>query len=822
MPVTFSWKIYTCAHVALHTNFYTRKKGSNFTVDTTIRCPPAWKYPARHILFLYELGSFMHYFRFLFTFLFFLIIVLGCKTTPPVQLVKTPPVLVEIGTEQFSPEDFQESYTKNRFASDSAKGLTPQEYLPLYTDLKIKVMQARSEGRDTAAGYKEEINSYREQLAKNFLVDKSLVEKLTVEAYNRLKQEIRVSHILIPVSEFASPEDTLQAYRAALAMRGRLEEGADFGEMASKFSKDPTAVQNRGDLGYNTVFQTIYALETSMYNLPVGKLSQPVRTRAGYHILKVTDKRPNRGTVKVAHIMARLDARATESQKQQAKAKIDAAYSQLQQGADWDATVEQYSEDRESAKNQGLLPIFGTGQMVSEVEEAAFSLTKLNTYSKPVLSPYGWHIIKLVEKRSLETYAVMSPSLKQKVMTDSRGKLLEQTTVRRLKEKLTIKEFPDQWALLKPLVDSSLITGKWDYMKPVTVDWSQNILFSIEKNNYDALMFLSFVRQRQQPQAKDSSPMVIFQHYYQDFMTDRLLRYEREHLEETSVEFRSTMNEIREGVLLSQVMEDNVWQRALSDSIGQRNFYNLNASRYNYPERALATVVTAADTQVINKVKKTLEKAPYLLERKGNEIIFKDGASELSGEATERQLNDLYVILAKNPEYVVEVSGYRLPSEDESISALRIRNVVKFLTSKNISIIRIIEKDYGSFRQSAEVERNRRVGFQFFSQSKKDVERAYNSGGKNIVNIEEGYFPKSHPLLANSSWSSGEQLLRDAESVRWISIEKIEAPRAKSFAEAQGTVINEYQKELEKQWLQKLHQKFPVKVNEGELDKIKR
>jgi peptidyl-prolyl cis-trans isomerase SurA len=765
----------------------------------------------------------MHYFRFLFTFLFILIIAMGCKTTPPVQqAAKAPHVLVEIGTEQFSPEDFQESFSKNRFVSDSAKGLSPQEYLTLYTDLKIKVMQARSEGRDTAAGYKEEIYSYREQLAKNFLVDKALVEKLTLEAYNRLKQEIRVSHILIPVSEYASPEDTLKAYRAALAMRGRLEEGSDFGEMASKFSKDPTAVQNRGDLGYNTVFQTIYALETAVYNLAVGKLSQPVRTRAGYHILKVTDKRPNRGTVKVAHIMTRLDARATASQKQQAKAKIDEAYSQLQQGAAWDATVEKYSDDKESSKNQGLLPIFGTGQMVSEVEEAAFSLTKLNTYSKPVLSPYGWHIIKLVEKRSLESFAVMSPSLKQKVMTDSRGKLLEQATLRRLKEKLTIKEYPEQWALLLPLVDSSLISGKWDYMKPVTVDWSKNVLFSIEKNNYDAQMFLSFARQRQQPQAKDSSPLVIFQHLYQDFVTDRLLRYEREHLEETSAEFRSTMNEIREGVLLSQVMEENVWQRALSDSVGQRNFYNLNSTRYRYPERALATVVTAADTQLINKVKKTLEKAPYLLERKGTEIIFNEGVSDLPADVMERQLNDVYIILAKNPDYVVEVAGYRLPGEAESISALRIRNVVKFLTSKNISLVRIIEKDYGSFRQSAEPERNRRVGFQFFSQSKKDVEKAYNADGKNSVKIEEGYFAKSHPLLAKSSWSTGEQMLKDAELFRWISIQKIEPSRAKSFAEAQGTVINEYQKELEKQWLEKLHQKFPVKVNEAELDKIKR
>ncbi len=384
-----------------------------------------------------------------------------------------------------------------------------------------------------------------------------------------------------------------------------------------------------------------------------------------------------------------------------------------------------------------------------------------------------------------------------------------------------MKEFPVQWALIAPMADSSLIAGKWDYIKAVSTDWTGTILFTIEKQAFDAQSFLIYVKQRQHAHARDSSPAVIFQHYYTDYLSDRLLRYEKDHLEESAPEFRSLIKEIREGVLLSQVMEENVWGRSLADSIGQRNFYKLNAGRYQYPERVLATIVMTADTQSLGRVRKTLSKTPYLLEKKSQEIIFNERDSDLD-EGQIQQLGDLIVILNKNPDYLVEVSGYRLPKEQESLSASRIRNVVKYLTSKNISILRIIEKDHGSFRQTVETERNRRVGFQFFSTSKKDVEKAYNSQVPNTVTIEEGYFAKANPLLSQTKWEVGEQTVTSGDSPRWVKIEKIEPPRAKTFAEARGTVINEYQKELEKQWLEKLHQKFPVKVNEQELDKIKR
>jgi peptidyl-prolyl cis-trans isomerase SurA len=749
-------------------------------------------------------------------------IVSSCKTTaPPQKVVTEARPLLEIGNETFSIDEYEDAYNKNKFASDSAKALTPEEYLTLYTDIKIKVLQAKEDGKDTTTDYKEEITSYREQLAKNHLVDKVLVEKLANEAYTRLKQEVHASHILVGVSEDASPADTLEAYRAAIALRGRLEEGSDFGDMAMRFSKDPAAKTTKGDLGYFTAFQTLYPIETAAYTLGVGRVSQPVRTKAGYHLIRVADRRPSRGMVQIAHIMVQVDTSATAAQKESAKARINEAYEHLQDGEEWTDVVESYSDDKQSRRNNGLLPMFGTGQMVPEIEEASFALTKVNAYSKPVLTMYGWHIVRLVEKKTVETFAVMAPSLRKKVVTDSRGKVIEQVNAKRLREKYAVQEFADQWSIVAALADSTLRTGKWDYMRAVSADWSASTLFKIEQKPYDALTFLNYVKRKQAPKAKDASPAVIFRRYYNDYLTESLFDYEKDHLEDSNPEFKSLMNEIREGVLLSQMMEENVWQRSLSDSTGQQSFYNRNKERYNYPERALATIISAKDTQTVNAIKKTLATSPYKLERKSREILFDLNSAEIGNEQIDA-LTDLYIVMEKNPEYIVEIAGYRSTDESELTSATRIRNVVKYLNARNIPILRIIEKDYGSFRQAAEPERNRRVGFQFYSESRKDVEKVYNSETGKTVMIQDGYFTKDHPQFSRFKWQAGEQTVTDNNMVYWTNVRKIEPPRGKTFAEARGSVINDYQKELEKQWLARLQQKFPVKVNPAELDKIKR
>ena len=142
---------------------------------------------------------------------------------------------------------------------------------------------------------------------------------------------MRASHILISCELKASPEDTLKAWNKIMKLRNRIMAGEDFESVARGLggSEDPSVAQNGGDLGYFSVFQMVYPFENAAYTTEVGQVSMPVRTRFGYHLLNVVDRRDARGELRAAHIMVRADEKDPESVKQ-GKAKIDNIYTMLQ------------------------------------------------------------------------------------------------------------------------------------------------------------------------------------------------------------------------------------------------------------------------------------------------------------------------------------------------------------------------------------------------------------------------------------------------------------------------------------------------------------
>ena len=229
-------------------------------------------------------------------------------------------------------------------------------------------------------------------------------EQLVKEAYDRLKNDVRASHILIKCNNDALPKDTVAAYNRALKIRDMILKGADFSKVARDSSEDPSAKENGGDLGYFTGMQMVYPFETAAYSNKIGQLSMPVRTRFGYHIIKTVDIRPAQGEIHVAHLMVRLPKDANDSLIKIAEGKIKEAQQQLNNGMPWDSAVTKYSEDKASAKKGGDLPWFGTGRMVPEFEKAAFAMQKDGDISNIVKTSYGWHIIKRIEKKGMPSF----------------------------------------------------------------------------------------------------------------------------------------------------------------------------------------------------------------------------------------------------------------------------------------------------------------------------------------------------------------------------------------------------------------------------------
>lgn len=735
--------------------------------------------------------------------------------------VSPDPVLLTVGGKPVTVSEFNQVYRKNLLLSDSADAAaTPQKYLDLFVNYKLKVRAAEARGLDTTQAFRDELATYRQQSAQSFLTDKAATEGLIREAYERMKEEINASHILVSVAANAAPADTLAAYNQALALRERALKGEDFAGLAKEFSKDPSAAQSGGSLGWFSALQMVYPFENAVFRTDKGKVTMPVRTEFGYHVIRVNDRRSAQGKVKVAHIFAQLAAGASQEEQAAAKTRIDEAYAALQRAEPFERVVKQYSDDASSRNSGGVLPPFGTGAMVISFEAAAFSLKKPEAYSAPFQTTYGWHIVKLIERLPLEPFEEISGVVRQKVLADGRSALGKQVTLARLKRENSFAENP-------AVRDEVLANADPSAWKTGGEADSKNLFF-IGKTGVLVRDFYAFVQKRQASQnpetSKGADPKAVLKSYYADFVEQQNFQYEETHLVEKNPEFKALVQEFHDGILLFQVMETDVLNKALSDSTGQARYYDQHKTEYLLPARVKATVLDAASKDVLEQARKALTKLPYALNRKLPDLYFEKGQTEISDKQRE-QLFDLVVVMASNPDYQVEITGNADTSEDDSVSTARARNVVRYLTSGGgVALTRVVEIDESKFKPASKTDRdkNRRVGFVFFSNSKQDIAKRLNQQKPNNLRITEGLFRKGDDKLLDSvPWKLGRQTLERGGRVIQIDIERLEPARPKAFAEARGSVINAYQADLEKQWIANLRRQFPVDVNESEVKKLK-
>ena len=406
--------------------------------------------------------------RFLYVGTAAVVLLAACQASKPTAttpLATAPagasgPAVETLGSYPVPANEFAYVYRKNNAtAADYGTRPSVTEYLDLYTNFRLKVLEAEKKGLDTTQAFKRELDGYRQQLAQPYLTEKSVTDQLVREAYDRMGQEVNASHILIRVAPDATPADTLVGYQKISKIREQLQGGEDFAKLAGEVSEDPSAKQNGGKLGYFTAMQMVYPFETAAYKTAPGQLSLPVRTRFGYHVIKVNDRRPAQGEIKVAHLMVRVNANAPKNDSLTARKKADELYARLKKGENWDKLVAQFSEDAGSAANGGELPPFGTGRMIPSFEETAFKMQKPGDIAPPVQTPYGWHIIKLIEKQPVATFAEVEPTLKGKVAKDSRSELNRAAFLKRIRQE-------DQFVEVAPVKAYALGRGVEYYDYP--------------------------------------------------------------------------------------------------------------------------------------------------------------------------------------------------------------------------------------------------------------------------------------------------------------------------------------------------------------------
>jgi peptidyl-prolyl cis-trans isomerase SurA len=499
--------------------------------------------------------------------------------------------------------DFLKAYGKNN-SGEKPTEKSYRDYLDLYIRYKLKVRAAYDMQLDTLPGQRSELQGFRAQVAESYLKDEESLDKLVNEAYVRGQHDIRLAHIFIAVPRNATPADTIKAYQKAQAAYAALKKGKKFSEAVQAFSDDPAAPENAGEIGYISVFTLPYELETLAWSTAPGQFSKPYRSRAGYHIFKNEGERKSLGRIKVAQILLSFPPGATEAQRMAARLKADSVYGQLVAGADFAQQAKLNSGDNLTYQNGGEMPEFGIGRYDSAFEAAAFALDKDGAISRPVLTPFGYHIIKRIYRKPFpqqNTKEAMA-MLKQMVINDPRVEVSRKTLLRKIMQQTGYRKagFPeaDLWAF----TDSVMLNRPLSAYKGLD---NNTVLFSLGSQQYAAKGWLDYAltAKTSRSNAGNRTDKEIFEQYVER----SALEYYRNHLEDYNADFAFQLTEFKEGNLLFEVMQRKVWDRASTDSAGLRNYYEAHKGKYWWESSADALLFTCNNAGTAQQLKNKLE-----------------------------------------------------------------------------------------------------------------------------------------------------------------------------------------------------------------------
>jgi len=521
--------------------------------------------------------------------------------------------LFRIGNENITAGEFMRIYKKNSKTGQETLPTSVDDYLKLYSIFKLKVHEAILNGNDTVSAFLKELNGYRDQLAKPYLTDQQTIDGLTKEAYERMQSDVDASHILIRVARDADPADTLKAYQKIIKIRERLLAGEDFEKIARATSDDPSVRNNGGHLGYFTVFQMVYPFETAAYHTQPGEITMPVRTRFGYHLIKVNGIRKDPGTIKVAHIMIAVPRNSSNEKEKKAKEKVDLIYNQLKEGSDFAALATKYSDDYNSAKNGGDLPWFGTGRMIPEFANAAFKLQKNGEISVPIKTSYGWHIIKRIDQKRNGSFNEEKAGLEKKIFSSEREKEAKSSFFQKLRSKY--KFWMDSTKLV-PLTEN-LTPGKFSegLWKKDPAILSDQPLFGFAGHQYTLSETARAIEAYFKSHQKKPVNEFMIHDAVNQFVNQELMAYAKSRLENTYPDFAYLMKEYHDGMLLFDISDKMVWSKAVEDTLGLQEFYKKHSNNYLGSKR-LAVI----DFSLFNPNKrKDVEKAI----NKGNRTVRK-------------------------------------------------------------------------------------------------------------------------------------------------------------------------------------------------------
>jgi peptidyl-prolyl cis-trans isomerase SurA len=584
-------------------------------------------------------------------------------------------VLLTISDEPVLATEFVRVYNKNLdlVQDDSQKGV--ESYLNLFINYKLKLAEAKSLGYDKYPAYLKELKTYQNQLTQNYLIDKDVTDELVLEAYERTINEVKAQHVLVRVENFET--DTLQAFNAVLAFKDRLK-NENFDSLKKEIHNGKNIFVE--DLGFFTAFKMAYNFESKAFNTNVGDVSDPFRTKFGYHVVKILDKRKSKGEVSVAHIMI---ANTQKDNTLVAKDRILELHRLLVQGEDFGNLAKQFSDDKSSSVRNGELKPFKSGQINStKFENTAFSLKKIGDISDPIQTQFGWHILKLIKKTPVADFNKIKQDLENKVGKDSRSKLVRSKMIDKLLSEYNLSEKNPNLVLFQSNVFFDDSNKYWDIINEIN---NTKIFLQIKDRSYTFRDFIDFLNRNNKSINKKWNKKFIINHQYKFFLEQSIFQYKKDNLEYENQDFANILNEYREGLLLFELMQDKIWEGAKNDTLGLKVFYNDNKKNYLWPQRIMGSIASSSSYKTIKKVRKLWNKGntnqmiDELLNKTKQNVIFSNGEFTLgelplpdsftttTGVESGVESSISKVIKENNSFYVVNVNEF-IPESKKTIS----------------------------------------------------------------------------------------------------------------------------------------------------------
>ncbi|MDL2322532.1 peptidylprolyl isomerase [Bacteroidales bacterium OttesenSCG-928-A17] len=528
------------------------------------------------------------------------------------SVIAQDPVIMKINGKDIKKSEFDYIYNKNN-NEDVVDKKTLEEYVELFKNFKLKVAEAEDQGIDTLSSFKKELADYRAQLAKPYLSNPTPDESLIQTEYDRMNELVEVAHIMVLFPQNVVnnqsvqilPADTVEAYKKISQVYSLLQKKKDFSALVREYSEDRNSKDAGipGYIGWVSGMMLTPSLEDAAFSIEVGKFSKPVRTSYGYHIVKVLNKKPNPGQIHASHILRRFPENATDEQKKEIQGKMNEIYQKVLNGEDFAELAREYSEDG-SASRGGDLGWFGYGAMVKEFENASFGLSEINDVSKPFASPFGYHIVKLLDRKPVDPIETKREEIVSKLSNGGFFNRLYKPGIEELKKQNDFEKNEEAYNSLM-LAAVELFPLNELYIEKFAD--SDQTLFSAGGRNIPVSEFISYMQKKGRSQHWVSVDFLVEK--LEAFEYDQLLEAENLGLEKKYPEFRNLMQEYHDGILMFEISNKEVWNRASEDVEGLENFFKQTQKDYTWNEphyKGYVVLVKDADTK--KKIQKEIKK----------------------------------------------------------------------------------------------------------------------------------------------------------------------------------------------------------------------